>query len=73
MADVVADIGVLGSSGLYALLADARTVELDTPYGAPSAPLVAEGPRFSTRAESKCFWAQGWSVVGGLHPDPALP
>jgi 5'-methylthioadenosine phosphorylase len=40
VADVVAEIGVLGGSGLYALLEDARTVEVDTPYGAPSAPVV---------------------------------
>ena len=36
----VAEIGVLGGSGLYALLEDARTVEVQTPYGAPSAPVV---------------------------------
>ena len=40
MADDVAQIGVLGGSGLYALLEDARTVEVDTPYGPPSAPVV---------------------------------
>lgn len=33
-------IGVLGGSGLYALLDDARTVEVSTPYGPPSDPLV---------------------------------
>lgn len=31
-------IGVFGGSGFYALLDDARDVELDTPYGSPSAP-----------------------------------
>ena len=35
-----APIGVLGGSGTYALLDDARTVEVDTPYGAPSDPVV---------------------------------
>ena len=40
MADVVAEIGVLGGSGLYALLEDARTVQVDTPYGETSAPVV---------------------------------
>ena len=40
MPDDVAEIGVLGGSGLYALLEDARSVEVDTPYGAPSAPVV---------------------------------
>ena len=33
-------IGVIGGSGLYALLDDARTVEVETPYGPPSDPLV---------------------------------
>ena len=33
-------IGVLGGSGLYALLDDAREVEVDTPYGPPSDRLV---------------------------------
>ncbi len=33
-------IGVIGGSGLYALLEDARTVEVETPYGPPSDPLV---------------------------------
>ena len=31
-----AEIGVIGGSGLYALLDDAREVEVSTPYGAPS-------------------------------------
>ena len=33
-------IGVIVGSGLYALLDDARTVEVETPYGPPSDPLV---------------------------------
>ena len=33
-----AEIGVFGGSGLYELLEDAEEVEVDTPYGAPSAP-----------------------------------
>ncbi len=33
-------IGVIGGSGLYALLDGVRTVDVDTPYGAPSDPLV---------------------------------
>jgi 5'-methylthioadenosine phosphorylase len=36
----IAQIGVLGGSGLYALLEDARAVEVDTPYGPPSDPVV---------------------------------
>ncbi|GAC1440057.1 MAG: S-methyl-5'-thioadenosine phosphorylase [Mycobacteriales bacterium] len=36
----VADIGVIGGSGLYAFLDDAVVVEVETPYGAPSDPLV---------------------------------
>ena len=35
-----AQIGVFGGSGFYSLLDDARTVEVDTPYGRPSAPPV---------------------------------
>lgn len=35
-----AQIGVIGGSGLYALLDGAREVEVDTPYGPPSDPLV---------------------------------
>lgn len=37
-----ADIGIIGGSGLYALpgLKDAQKVDLNTPYGAPSDPLV---------------------------------
>ena len=31
-----AEIGVIGGSGLYALLDDAHEVEVSTPYGAPS-------------------------------------
>ncbi len=33
---VLADLAVIGGSGLYALLPDAEEVRLDTPYGAPS-------------------------------------
>jgi 5'-methylthioadenosine phosphorylase len=37
------DVGVFGGSGLYALLEDAEAVEVETPYGPPSAPVaVAE-------------------------------
>jgi 5'-methylthioadenosine phosphorylase len=35
-----AEIGVIGGSGLYAFLDDAQEVEVETPYGPPSAPLV---------------------------------
>ena len=35
-----ADVGVVGGSGLYALLDGARAVDVDTPYGPPSDPLV---------------------------------
>jgi 5'-methylthioadenosine phosphorylase len=35
-----AEIGVIGGSGFYALLDDAVDYEIDTPYGAPSDPLV---------------------------------
>ena len=35
-----AEIGIFGGSGFYELLSDVEEVELDTPYGPPSAPLV---------------------------------
>jgi 5'-methylthioadenosine phosphorylase len=35
-----ADIGVFGGSGFYSFLRDTETVEIDTPYGPPSAPPV---------------------------------
>ena len=35
-----ADLGVIGGSGLYALLDDVEEVRVSTPYGDPSAPLV---------------------------------
>jgi 5'-methylthioadenosine phosphorylase len=34
----MADIGVIGGSGFYSFLSDARTVEIDTPFGPPSEP-----------------------------------
>jgi len=35
-----AQIGVIGGSGFYAFLEDARELDVDTPYGRPSDPLV---------------------------------
>jgi 5'-methylthioadenosine phosphorylase len=35
-----AEIGVIGGSGLYALLADAEEIEVSTPYGPPSDPIT---------------------------------
>ena len=40
MAEQVADIGVIGGSGFYAFLDHAEEVVVETPYGAPSDPLV---------------------------------
>ncbi len=36
----VAEIGVFGGSGFYSFLEDPEEVEVDTPFGAPSAPLM---------------------------------
>lgn len=36
----IAEIGVFGGSGFYSFLEETETVEVDTPYGAPSAPPV---------------------------------
>ena len=39
----MADIGVIGGSGFYSFLSDARVVEVETPFGAPSElPVVGE-------------------------------
>src|SRR5205814_2314427 len=35
-----AEIGVFGGSGFYSFLDDVREVEVDTPYGPPSSPLL---------------------------------
>jgi 5'-methylthioadenosine phosphorylase len=35
-----ADVGIFGGSGFYSFLEDVEEVELDTPYGKPSAPYV---------------------------------
>jgi 5'-methylthioadenosine phosphorylase len=35
-----AEIGVFGGSGFYSLLEDAEEIEVDTPYGKPSAPVT---------------------------------
>ena len=35
-----AEIGIIGGSGLYAFVESATTVEVDTPFGAPSDPLT---------------------------------
>ena len=41
--NAAAEIGVIGGSGLYALLEDAEEIEVSTPYGSPSDPItVAE-------------------------------
>ncbi|MGQ0826560.1 MAG: S-methyl-5'-thioadenosine phosphorylase [Actinomycetota bacterium] len=39
-ADGSADVGVFGGSGFYEFLQGANEIELETPYGAPSAPVV---------------------------------
>ncbi|WP_413810612.1 S-methyl-5'-thioadenosine phosphorylase [Streptomyces sp. OE57] len=36
LTDTVAEIGVIGGSGFYQLLSDARRIPMDTPYGRPS-------------------------------------
>jgi 5'-methylthioadenosine phosphorylase len=35
-----AEVGIIGGSGFYELLADGVDVEIDTPFGAPSAPVT---------------------------------
>ena len=35
-----ADVGVFGGSGFYSFLEETETVEVETPYGSPSAPVT---------------------------------
>ena len=35
-----AEIGIIGGSGFYSFLANPERVEVDTPFGAPSAPVA---------------------------------
>ncbi|MEV8327291.1 S-methyl-5'-thioadenosine phosphorylase [Kitasatospora sp. NPDC056731] len=58
---------------------DGRRAALDAARGAAWEPVdggtlvVIEGPRFSTRAESRWFTANGWSAVGMTgHPEAVL-
>jgi 5'-methylthioadenosine phosphorylase len=59
--------------------ADGRSVVLTAARAARWSPMdggtlvVIEGPRFSTRAESKWFTANGWTIVGMTgHPEAVL-
>lgn len=57
--------------GRSAVIETARATEWDTADGGTL--VVIEGPRFSTRAESQWYAAQGWSLVGmTAHPEAAL-
>ena len=40
MTEPRAEIGVIGGSGFYEFLEDTETVEMETPFGAPSAPIT---------------------------------
>ena len=40
MASPQISVGIFGGSGFYSLLPDAREVEVDTPFGRPSAPVI---------------------------------
>ncbi|MER7847887.1 S-methyl-5'-thioadenosine phosphorylase [Kitasatospora sp. NPDC096077] len=58
-------------AGRQALLAAARGAAWEPVDGGTL--VVIEGPRFSTRAESRWFTANGWSVVGMTgHPEAVL-
>ena len=58
-------------NGRSAALAAARDTGVDAVDGGTM--VVVEGPRFSTRAESRWFTAQGWSVVNMTgHPEAVL-
>lgn len=54
-------------------VAVARAAEAGWPVTDGGTMVVVEGPRFSTRAESQWFGAQGWSVVNMTgHPEAVL-
>lgn len=58
-------------AGRAAVLAQGRADGLDPVSG--GAMVVVQGPRFSTRAESQWFAAQGWSLVNMTgHPEAIL-
>ncbi|MEU7883591.1 S-methyl-5'-thioadenosine phosphorylase [Microbispora bryophytorum] len=58
-------------SGRAAAVATARETGWDTVDGGTL--VVVEGPRFSTRAESKWFAGAGWSIIGMTgHPEAVL-
>lgn len=75
-ADSRADIGVFGGSGFYEFLTDVETVELTTPYGAPSvrptvgsigdrrvAFIARHGPGHSIPAHRVNFRANVWAMA----------
>jgi 5'-methylthioadenosine phosphorylase len=41
--EAAVEIGVIGGSGFYAFLEDTETVEVETPFGAPAAPITIGG------------------------------
>ncbi|MEN3540261.1 S-methyl-5'-thioadenosine phosphorylase [Microbispora sp. ZYX-F-249] len=58
-------------SGRAAAVATARETGWDTVDGGTL--VVVQGPRFSTRAESKWFSGAGWSIIGMTgHPEAVL-
>ncbi|MFB7618918.1 S-methyl-5'-thioadenosine phosphorylase [Kitasatospora sp. NPDC056181] len=58
-------------AGRHAAMEAAREAAWETVDGGTL--VVIEGPRFSTRAESRWFTANGWSVVGMTgHPEAVL-
>ncbi|WP_131737147.1 S-methyl-5'-thioadenosine phosphorylase [Actinomadura roseirufa] len=58
-------------AGRQTVLASARTAGWPPVDGGTL--VVIEGPRFSTRAESKWFAAQGWTLIGMTgHPEAVL-
>ncbi|GAA3390443.1 S-methyl-5'-thioadenosine phosphorylase [Cryptosporangium minutisporangium] len=73
------DVGAVHVSFADPYCADGRAMVLATASASDLTPVdggtmvVVEGPRFSTRAESRWFSAQGWSVVNMTgHPEAVL-
>jgi hypothetical protein len=71
-----AEIGIFGGSGFYSFLENVEEVEVETPYGTPSAPFVVGedgGRRQTPRPVIPAFKLQGRvldQAVGRVRHDP---
>jgi 5'-methylthioadenosine phosphorylase len=67
-----ANMWALRSVGVRQIIAPSAVGSLTADYG-PGTLVVIEGPRFSTRAESRWYAAQDWTLIGMTgHPEAVL-